>query len=66
MKKSPISRANIVHFDTIALYQNVSYKMACLRGIEPLNLTSEISGLPLTYRHINITNCRKIDYNILN
>ena len=28
MKKSPISRANIVHFETLALYQNVSYKMA--------------------------------------
>ena len=28
MKKCPISRANIVHFDTFALYQNVSYKMA--------------------------------------
>ena len=27
MKKCPISRANIVHFDTFALYQNVSYKM---------------------------------------
>ena len=28
MKKSPISRANIVHFETLTLYQNVSYKMA--------------------------------------
>ena len=27
MKKSPISRTNIFHFETIALYQNVSYKM---------------------------------------
>ena len=27
-EKCPISRANIVNFDTLTLYQNVSYKMA--------------------------------------
>ena len=32
IKKCPISRTNIVHFDTFALYQNVSYKMSlCYR-----------------------------------
>ena len=28
IKKCPISRANIVNFDTFTLYQNVSYKMS--------------------------------------
>ena len=28
VKKSPISRANILHFETFTLYQNVIYKMA--------------------------------------
>lgn len=27
MKKCPISRATIIHFETFVLYQNVSYKM---------------------------------------
>ena len=31
-KKCPISRTNIVNFDTLSLYQNVSYKMSlCYR-----------------------------------
>ena len=35
MKKCPTFRANIVHFDTFALYQNVSYKMVAGAGLEP-------------------------------
>ena len=35
IKKCPISRANIVHFETLALYQNVSYKMVPARGFGP-------------------------------
>ena len=35
IKKCPISRANIVHFDIIALYQNVTHKVARLEGLEP-------------------------------
>lgn len=35
IKKCPISRANIVNFDTLALYQNVSYKMVETVGLEP-------------------------------
>lgn len=31
----PDSRANIVNFDTLALYQNVSYKMVETVGLEP-------------------------------
>ena len=36
MKKCPIFRANIVHFDTFALYQNVSYKMSHVRGFNTI------------------------------
>lgn len=31
----PDSRANIIHFETLALYQNVSYKMVETVGLEP-------------------------------
>lgn len=34
MKKCPISRTNIFHFETIVLYQNVSYKMVRTERIE--------------------------------
>ena len=37
IKKCPISRANIVHFDTLGLYQNVNYKMGRLMGLEPMH-----------------------------
>ena len=40
MKKCPISRANIIHFETLALYQNVSYKMVRLTGLEPARVAS--------------------------
>ena len=39
IKKCPISRANIVHFDTLTLYQNVSYKMVGLAGLEPVRVS---------------------------
>ena len=47
LKKSPISRANIVHLETLALFQNVSYKMAGVKGIEPLSTVLETAVLPL-------------------
>lgn len=47
MKKCPISRTNIIHFETFALYQNVSYKMAGAEGIEPSSKVLETSVLPL-------------------
>ncbi len=49
MKKSPISRANIVHFETLALYQNVSYKMAGEERIELSITVLETAVIPLNY-----------------
>ena len=43
MKKCPISRANIVHFNTLTLYQNVSHKMVGMRGLEPLRREAQDS-----------------------
>ena len=40
IKKCSISRANIVHFETLTLYQNVSYKMVQLAGLEPVRVAS--------------------------
>ena len=49
-KKCPISRANIIHFETLALYQNVSYKM--VRGMR-FELTRVAPYAPQTYASTN-------------
>ena len=40
MKKSPIPRANIVHFETLTLYQNVSYKLVGITRLELARISS--------------------------
>ena len=54
MKKCPISRANIIHFETLALYQNVSYKMAGVAGIEPAIMVLETIAIPFNYTPVRI------------
>ena len=58
-KKCPISRANIVHSDTITLYPNVSYKMAGAKGIEPLSTVLETAVLPLNQAPIHLKPLKK-------
>ena len=50
IKKCPISRINIVNFDTLTLYQNVSYKMVRMTGLARSNLLRRNSDV-LPHRH---------------
>lgn len=43
MKKCPISRTNIVNFDILNLYQNVSYKLVPTAGIEPATYSLRVN-----------------------
>ncbi len=53
IKKCPISRTNIVNFDTLTLYQNVSYKMVRMTGLARSNLLRRNSESNLLLeRHI--------------
>ncbi len=46
MKKCPISRANIIHFETFVLYQNVSYKMHLENALNALKIRKRTPLMP--------------------